>query len=72
MVPKVGSLNLAEAQLNSELKIMVLEQLVEQLLQNQARMGRGLNIDMKAIQNDALKKLRDKYPDLPFTFEDDE
>lgn len=72
MVPKVGSLNLAEAQLNSELKIMVLEQLVEQLLQNQARMGRGLNIDMKAIQNDALKKLRDKYPDLPFTFEEDE
>ena len=72
MVPKVGSLNLAEAQLNSELKIMVLEQLVEQLLQNQARMGRGLNIDMKTIQKDALKKLRDKYPDLTFTFEEDE
>ena len=72
MVLKVGSMNLAEAQLNSELKIMVLERLVEQLLENQARMGRGLKVDMKAIQKDALKQLQDKYPDLPFTFEEDE
>lgn len=72
MALKVGSMNLAEAQLNSELKIMVLERLVEQLLENQARMGRGLKVDMKAIQKDALKQLQDKYPDLPFTFEEDE
>ena len=72
MALKVGSMNLAEAQLNSELKIMVLERLVEQLLENQARMGQGLQVDMKGIQKDALKQLQDKYPDLPFTFEEDE
>ena len=72
MALKVGSMNLAEAQLNSELKIMVLERLVEQLLENQARMGQGLKVDMKGIQKDALKQLQDKYPDLPFTFEENE
>lgn len=72
MALKVGSMNLAEAQLNSELKIMILERVVELLLENQARMGRQPDIDFEAIHQDSLKKLRDKYPDLRFKYEEDE
>lgn len=72
MALKVGSMNLAEAQLNSELKIMILERVVEQLLENQARMGRQPEIDFETIHQESLKKLRDKYPDLRFKYEEDE
>lgn len=72
MALKVGSMNLAEAQLNSELKIMILERVVELLLENQARMGRQPEIDFEAIHRESLKKLRDKYPDLRFKYEEGE
>jgi hypothetical protein len=60
----VGGVNLAEALVNSELRIMVLERLVEQLLENQARMGHKPDVDMTAIRKAAIKKLQAKYPDL--------
>ena len=68
----VGSLNLPEALLNSELRIMVLERIVEQLLEEQAKSGRKPNIDLDAINRESLMKLRKKYPDLGINFEDDE
>ena len=66
-----GSLNLPEALLSSELRIMVLEKVVELLLTEQARTGRMLSIDLEAINRDSLKKLREKYPDLIIKSEDD-
>ena len=60
----VGSLNLPEALLNSELKIMILEAVVAQLIENQERLGRKPNIDIESIRSDALERLREKYPDL--------
>ena len=68
----VGSLNLPEALLNSELRIMVLERIVEQLLEEQARWGRKPNIDMDAISKESLRRLREKYPDLSIKSEDDD
>ena len=66
----VGSLNLPEALLSSELRIMVLERLVTQLLEDQARMGHKPDVDMAAIRKDAMKRLRAKYPDLNIKSED--
>ena len=66
-----GSLNLPEALLSSELRIMVLEKVVELLLTEQARTGRMLSIDLEAINRDSLKKLREKYPDLIIKSEDE-
>ena len=60
----VGSLNLPEALLSSELKIMILEAVVAQLIEDQERMGRKPNINIDEIRKDSLKRLRDKYPDL--------
>ena len=60
----IGSLNLPEALLSSQLKIMILEAVVAQLIENQERLGRKPNIDIDAIRKDALKQLREKYPDL--------
>ena len=68
----VGSLNLPETLLSSELRIMVLERLVEQLLEDQARLGHKPNVDMMAIRKDAIKKLRAKYPDLNIKSDDTE
>lgn len=68
----VGSLNLPETLLSSELRIMVLERLVEQLLEDQARMGHKPNVDMMAIRKDAIKRLRAKYPDMQIRVEGDE
>lgn len=67
----VGSLNLPEALLSAELKLMILERLVEQLLEDQAKTGRKLNIDIEAIKKDSLKQLKEKYPDLRIKAEDD-
>ena len=67
----VGSLNLPEALLSAELKLMILERLVEQLLEDQAKTGRKLNIDIEAIRKDSLKQLKEKYPDLRIKVEDD-
>ena len=66
-----GSLNLPEALLSSELRIMVLERIVEQLVAEQAKTGRKLSIDLDAINRESLKKLREKYPDLTIKSEDD-
>ena len=60
----VGSLNLPEALLSSELKIMILEAVVAQLIEEQERMGRKPNINIDEIRKDSLKRLREKYPDL--------
>lgn len=68
----VGSLNLPEALLTSELKIMILERLVELLLEEHERSGRKLNIDIDSIRKDSLKQLREKYPDLRINSQDDE
>ena len=65
------SLNLTESLLGSELRIMVLEKVVEQLLIEQAKTGRKLSIDMDAINRDSLRELREKYPDLTIKAEDD-
>ena len=66
-----GSLNLPEALLSSELRIMVLERIVEQLVAEQAKTGVKLSIDLDAINRESLKKLREKYPDLTIKSEDD-
>ena len=66
-----GSLNLPEALLSSELRIMVLERIVEQLVAEQAKTGMKLSIDLDAINRESLKKLRAKYPDLTIKSEDD-
>ena len=52
----LGSLNLADALLTSELKIMILEAVVAQLIENQERMGRKPNIDIDGIRKDALER----------------
>ena len=68
----VGSLNLPEALLNSELKIMILEAVVAQLIDSQEKTGHKLDIDIEAIRKTALKQLRDKYPDLDIKPKDSE
>ena len=68
----VGSLNLPEALLSSELKIMILEAVVAELIENQERSGRKPNINIDAIRKDALERLRNKYPDLKIDSEYDE
>lgn len=68
----VNGVNLAETLLSSELRIMVLERLVEHLLEEQARMGHRPDVDMTAIRKAALKKLRDKYPNLTINSDDGE
>ena len=60
----VGSLNLVQALIDAELRIAVLERVVEQLINSQAQFGQKLNIDEEAIRNEALSRLREKYPDL--------
>ena len=68
----VGSLKLPDALLSAELKIMILEKVVLQLLEEQERSGRRMNIDMESLKRESLKQLREKYPDLNIRSEGDE
>ena len=60
----VGSLNLVQALIAAELRIAVLESVVEELINSQSQSGRKLNIDEEAMRQKALSKLQEKYPDL--------
>ncbi len=63
----VGSLNVVQALIDAELRIAVLERVVEQLINSQPNLGQKMNIDektMEAIRNEALTLLQEKYPDL--------
>ena len=66
-----GGLDLPEALLSSELRIMVLERVVELLVAEQAKSGIKLSLDLEAINRESLKKLREKYPALTIESEDE-
>ena len=59
-----GSMNITQAIVDAELRILVLEKIVEQLVNHQARSGQRVNIDMPALRASALSTLQQKYPDL--------
>ena len=63
----VGGINLAQAILDAELRILVLEQLVQQLIINQSTHGVPLNIDMSALRDSALSTIQKKYPQAGIT-----
>lgn len=60
----VGGVDLVKELVASELRIAVLEKVVEQLVNSQVQSGQRLNIDQEAIRKEALARLNEKYPDL--------
>ena len=60
----IGGVNLAQAIVEAEMRILVLERILETLLKAGVRTERMLNIDLDSIRQQALKDLQEKYPDL--------
>lgn len=60
----VGGLDLVHAVILAELRISVLEKIVEQLVNDQTLPGQRLNIDVESVRKDALIRLQMKYPEL--------
>ena len=70
----VCGLNLAQALVNAELRIAVLEKVVEHLINSQAHPGQRPNIDeetVRRIRSEALNQLKQKYPELGITMDED-
>ena len=59
-----GNLNLVQALVDAELRISILEKVVEQLINHQARFGQKPDIDLEAIRTQTLSHIQEKYPDL--------
>ena len=60
----IGGVNVVQSLVEADMRILVLERIVETLLNASIRTERVLNIDLEAIRDQALKDLRAKYPDL--------
>lgn len=58
----VGGVNLVQALIEAERRILVLEKIVETILNS--RTGPKYNVDLNAITEQAVKDLQSKYPDL--------
>ena len=59
-----GSMNITQALVDAEIRILVLEKIVDQLINHQARFGQRVNIDLQSLRDSALSTLQQKYPDL--------
>ena len=60
-----GSMNITQAIVDAELRIIVLEKIIERLVNQQSRIsGQRIDIDMSTIRANALNTLQEKYPDL--------
>ena len=60
----IGGVNVVQALVEAELRILVLERIVETLLNARVRTEKLINIDLDSVRNQALKDLQKKYPDL--------
>ena len=58
----VGGINLAEAAIDAQYRISVLEKIVEHLV-NRAVPGAITAADIKRYQDEALRDMQRKYPD---------
>ena len=70
---KVGGIDLAESTLNNELRLAVLEKLVEHLLRKLGLNAELNQEDIEGFRKEALKELQLKYPDAgikPRTYRD--
>ena len=60
----VSGVNLLEALVQAELRIMILEKIVQDLINSQPVTARNFNVDMDSLRREALNDLQKKYPDL--------
>lgn len=60
----IGGVNVVQALVEAEMRILVLEKIVETLINSRVRTERMVNIDLDTIRKQALKDLQIKYPSL--------
>jgi hypothetical protein len=60
----IGGVNVVQALVEAEIRLLVLEKVVETMLKAGIRTERLLNLDLGAIREQAVKDLQVKYPGL--------
>ncbi len=60
----IGGVNVVQALVEAEMRILVLERIVETLLKSSVRTERPVDINLDSIREQALKDLQTKYPEL--------
>jgi hypothetical protein len=60
----ISGVNVVQALVQAEMRILVLEKIVETILNSRVRTESMVTIDLKAIHDQALHDLQIKYPDL--------
>ena len=60
----IGGVNVVQSLVAAEMRILVLEKIIETLLSAGVRTEGSVNIDLDSIRKQALKDLQSKYPDL--------
>ncbi len=63
----IGGIDIAQSALDSEYRILILEELVEKLINKMGGQSVLSNAELEAIRENALKKLQTKYPEAGLT-----
>jgi two-component sensor histidine kinase len=60
----IGGVNVAQALVEAEMRILVLERIVETLINSPFLIGQRSTMDLDAIRKQAVTDLQKKYPGL--------